>query len=636
MFVNTTQQNPLTADACGCNIPFHHSEVNMMKNLKLSKKLYLGFGIVVVLLLVSGVISYSRFKAINSEIGVQNMYVAISDSIYKARISRYRYTATGNDQYKTELINFIGQAADTLKKGQETFPSLAQSETTEKITQNIDTYLSGAEEYFHAEEAKAAAVANMVQSADNIASTSENSGQLNILNSFLKTRVAVLKFLNNKKPEAAEQAREQLAGTISLASSDSTGQIAGYLNEYQTAFEDSCKAIELSDERIKAITEYGNVIQDSCAAGVKTSKQHVGSQVSSAVALIAILSIVAAGAGILVSAMITKAVTSPVTQAVAFAEEMSKGDFSKPLKIDQNDEIGQLAKALEDMRIQLKSIIEGIILSANSLASGSTELASTTEELASTFSEQAAQVTGVASAVEEISVSSTLVMESIHSVNEKSETAKQLTGDGKEFIESATAMMSEIQTNVDTLSMTVGGLAKSSEEISNILLVINDIADQTNLLALNAAIEAARAGEHGRGFAVVADEVRKLAERTQQSTEEIKAIISGFIRETSKTNEETLVASSRVREGADKLVQTEAIFEKIVESVNEISTASMMITTAVKEQSDAISNINENAQVISSGLEQSSAAIDQVSVTVADLQKQADEQMEETRIFKIN
>ncbi|MGE4267797.1 MAG: methyl-accepting chemotaxis protein [Deferribacterales bacterium] len=604
----------------------------MLNNMKLSLKLTLGFGIVLAFLVIMGVISYFKITGIANQSKKMDTISNVQNAIYEARLARYMYSNTDDAVYAAKTIDNLKLARKLIEDGYSEFPEMKDDESIQKILASVDIYNSDFERFSKAEELKMQLLEEMTNVGHDAMNAATASGADNVYKQLLLMRIEVLRFMTSKKPTAGEVEKQS---KIAKTSADSMPKVAELVDEYKEAFDKWAAANDeqrnIQNEMGKAATE----AQDMTVVVVNHEKEAMNSSITFAVIVIAVFSLASLGLGLLISVLITRSLVVPMGKAMDFASNLSKGDFSKPLDIRQTDEIGHLATAMEDMRLKLKEIIEGIILSANSLASGSTELASTTEELASTFSEQSQQVSSVASAVEEISTSSALVMQSIHEVSDKSSAAKDLTAEGQKHIVSANDVMGDIRKNVSELSTTVAGLAKSSEDIGSILLVINDIADQTNLLALNAAIEAARAGEHGRGFAVVADEVRKLAERTQQSTEEIRSIISLFVKETARTNTEMIAAGKKVETGAEKLNVVDQIFEKIVESVNDISTSSSMITTAVGEQAQAITNINDNTQVISSGLEQSTAAITQVSHTVADLQKQADEQMDGTRIFKI-
>lgn len=602
----------------------------MLNNMKLSLKLTIGFGIVLLFLVVMGLVSYFEIKGIASQARKMDTISNVQNAIYEARIARFMYSNTFDESYAAKTNESLNLATKLIEDGYDEYPEMKDDQEIQEILVSVKTYQDKLKDYVATLETKnrirdemAAAGAKAIAATNSVPAVHEN---------LLKMRIEVLRYMNNTSMPLDGVNRSFKAVS---ASASGMPAIVEILNEYEASFKKSVETVEhmasLQNDMLKSASN----AQKLSIVVVEKEKAKMNTNTAVSVIIIIVFSLASVALGTLLSVLITRSLTVPMGKAMDFAANLSKGDFSKPLDIRQTDEIGHLAAAMEEMRLRLKEIIENIILSANSLASGSTELASTTEELASTFSEQSQQVSSVASAVEEISTSSALVMQSIHEVSDKSSAAKGLTAEGQKHIESANDVMGDIRKNVSELSTTVAGLAKSSEDIGSILLVINDIADQTNLLALNAAIEAARAGDHGRGFAVVADEVRKLAERTQQSTEEIRTIISQFVKETARTNTEMIAAGKKVETGAEKLNAVDQIFEKIVESVNEISTSSSMITTAVGEQSQAITNINDNAQVISSGLEQSTAAISQVSHTVADLQKQADEQMEGTRIFKI-
>lgn len=184
--------------------------------------------------------------------------------------------------------------------------------------------------------------------------------------------------------------------------------------------------------------------------------------------------------------------------------------------------------------------------------------------------------------------------------------------------------MSDIKRDTVSLSETINHLSESSEQISNILGVINDIANQTNLLALNAAIEAARAGEAGRGFAVVADEVRKLAERTQHATKEIEDIINGLLRDSEEAKVAMDKSVTSVHDGTTNITGVATEIKRAVENVTLLYTAMRPVAESVSEQYVTIQSVVDNAQVIAAGIEESNAAVNEINNTVSHIQQRTD------------
>ncbi|MCD8492795.1 MAG: methyl-accepting chemotaxis protein [Geovibrio sp.] len=195
-------------------------------------------------------------------------------------------------------------------------------------------------------------------------------------------------------------------------------------------------------------------------------------------------------------------------------------------------------------------------------------------------------------------------------------------------------IITDIKQKVSELGGTVQNLSESSQEIGNIIGVINDIADQTNLLALNAAIEAARAGEAGRGFAVVADEVRKLAEKTQRATQEIGGIINSLQSETRTVTDTMGKASVTVEKGVSIIGEAKESFDGIVKSMDQIKSVNDVMAHSVTAQTNALVNISHRLDSVTTGVEQSVYAVQTVSETVAHLQKQANDLMQMTSGFK--
>lgn len=368
---------------------------------------------------------------------------------------------------------------------------------------------------------------------------------------------------------------------------------------------------------------YIDDIQDAVNAKQEAIKKVLTDTILVIVSVSAVILAIIVFVALFLSGIITKSVLA----INKFLKEVSdgEGDLTKELPILSNDEMGEMAKHFNKFIGKLNEIISIVKEGSQNVASASTELASTTEELTVTFQDQAGQVTSVASATEEISVTSQEVMRSLGEANEQTKSAEDLTFEGKKELVSSVTEVMAIKEKVEKLGITISSLANSSAEIGNIINVINDIADQTNLLALNAAIEAARAGEHGRGFAVVADEVRKLAERTQSATKEIENIISSLQSETKTATVDMDEATKKVVTGAEAIKNTERVFESIVNAVENINATNVTINTSIQEQVTAIANINDNAQVISTGIDESSNALEQVTATVSDLQRQADD-----------
>lgn len=310
------------------------------------------------------------------------------------------------------------------------------------------------------------------------------------------------------------------------------------------------------------------------------------------------------------------------------------GDLTRRLDIYSKDEVGALAANVNRFIENIQNLVSGAANSVSVVASGTAQLSAAVEELSVTFNEQSKEVGGIAAAMNEMSSTAISIEDNIQDVEQAAVSAVESIAEGRTELENIVALITAIKTDSDSLALNIKTLGETSHEIGDIVNVINDIADQTNLLALNAAIEAARAGEAGRGFAVVADEVRKLAEKTQASTGEIIKIVTLFKTETEKAVKGTEKATANVEKCVIQSESTMNAFDKINNSVTDVTEKNGIITVAIAEQSEAIKHTGQSATGISTGLEQSVLAVDEIARTLNNLETTADSLRREVERFK--
>ncbi len=333
--------------------------------------------------------------------------------------------------------------------------------------------------------------------------------------------------------------------------------------------------------------------------------------------------------GILTQAyLIIRKIKTGLDSATDAAQSIASGDLTKPLPAPGKDEVGDLVASLSVMRNNLHELIANLQEGISSLSKTSNTVSDSALTSSRVTERQSEDASGMAAAMEQLSVSIDHVSENAKDAHNVSQTSSEQASEGGQIIHSAAAEMENIATAVNHVAETIRELEGYSTQISDVVKVIREIADQTNLLALNAAIEAARAGEQGRGFAVVADEVRKLAERTATSTTEISSMIGKIQDGTKQAAKEMEVGVSRVNEGVGLARQAGDSVSSIRDAAQQAAHAVDEITSAIQEQSLAARDIARRIENIAQGTEENRFASTQTAESaskMAEFSRQLDE-----------
>jgi methyl-accepting chemotaxis protein len=296
-----------------------------------------------------------------------------------------------------------------------------------------------------------------------------------------------------------------------------------------------------------------------------------------------------------------------------------EGDLTKRIHVEHNDELGDLSNHFNTFMEKLHDIISQVAASTEHIASANEEISSSATQVAQSAETQKDQTSQVATAMQEMSSTVTQVSDNSRQASENAKEAGDLARTGGIVVSDTVKVIQGVADATRDTSTKIEELGRSSDQIGQIIGVIDDIADQTNLLALNAAIEAARAGEQGRGFAVVADEVRKLAERTTQATKEIAQMIKTIQEETKKAVDAMKSGTDKVDAGVESAREAGSALEKIIHSADGVQDMVTHIATAATEQASATEQVNSNMEEIAKMVHQSSIGAQESARACQDL-----------------
>ena len=349
------------------------------------------------------------------------------------------------------------------------------------------------------------------------------------------------------------------------------------------------------------------------------------------VAVIVIVAVTSIG----IAMLLTTSITVPISEAVALAETVAGGDLTRTVSVTGADEAARLSSALLKMQQSLRDALSHIANSSTQLASAAEELNSVTEDASRGIQRQNDEIQQAATAITEMSSAVDEVAHTASSTSEASAESARVTHEGRRQVENTVSSIHRMNEQIATTSELVQNLASQSQQIGTVLDVIRAIAEQTNLLALNAAIEAARAGEAGRGFAVVADEVRALAHRTQLSTREIEQIITQIRTETGNAVDAMHQSTMTAEEALKVSTAAGQALATISDQINRISDSNLVVASAAEQQAKVARDIDRNIVNISDLATQSAAGANQTSASAHELSRLAVDLNELLTRFKL-
>lgn len=351
--------------------------------------------------------------------------------------------------------------------------------------------------------------------------------------------------------------------------------------------------------------------------------KNAAQQYSTAFNWVVTLLVIATGLTVLFAWLLTNSITKPIANALDAAEEIAKGNLTRPITVDGSDEAGRLLRAMSTMQEKLRDTLQRISGSATQLASAAEELNSVTDESARGLTQQNNEIEQAATAVNEMTSAVEEVARNAVSTSEASKNATTSAGDGRDLVQETVGAIERMSADVQSTATLIGNLADESRDIGKVLDVIRGLADQTNLLALNAAIEAARAGEAGRGFAVVADEVRALAHRTQQSTSEIERMIGSIQSGTEQAVDSMRNSTERAESTLNIARGAGMSLDTINSAIVEINERNLVIASAAEEQAQVAREVDRNLVNIRDLSVQSATGANQTSAASAELSRLA-------------
>jgi methyl-accepting chemotaxis protein len=623
---------------------------NFLGDIKVSRKLGTGFGILLLAVLAVAFIGYNSNSVLVDRLSTTRLIGTLNDATQDMRLSEKQYEAAADaafaDSYNAQLNvlqGLVSKALETLTRAENQQALKALQSTIVAYDQKVKRLIAADKSTTDAlkpltalSDKYAQTFAGMLEATTTSALASADGERVRDLRTvadlrngmttfrlMLRRYIAVPNDANkNLLMETIDtflsditKARSNLPATLSSQLEEAHAGMRRYrevLVEVAGLFEQKQNMREQVDQESKAMDKIMNGLMDT-QQRLAREDQH------SAFIQIAVLTVLALVIGLIASVVISRQITAPLALTVELARRIAKGDLTVQAKSNRKDELGDLQNAMQDMAQNLNTLVQGIGNGVTQISTSAEKLSAMSEQTSAGVRQQKSEVDQVATAMHEMASTVQEVARNTTDASAAATLADQQARHGSTVVKQATLQISELAAAIEALGGAMNVLSQDSEQIGKVIDVIKAVAEQTNLLALNAAIEAARAGEQGRGFAVVADEVRSLAQRTQDSTKEIEALILTLQQGAQAAS--TLMASSRERT-LDTVVlaqKAELAITEINQSIGTIQEMSLQISAAAEQQSAVADEINRSIVSVRDVADQSAVASEESAAATVEL-----------------
>lgn len=636
-----------------------------LNNISVNLKLALGFGLVLGLTCLMAISNWFSLDKLIDRSNWMSDITRLNTAFTNLRVTRLQYMLTDGDEVAAQKVqDSINAFQDLEKQLISTFKSPENLKLLKEQQDIISRYEAALvvmrKAYIDSATARAVMDRNALVAQDAIANLLARALQVpegdesrfamyqavsEMREQFLLSRYQVRAYIAAPNPATEKAAREQLSTTVAslgklnawfaVSAADTLRTLTQTMDQYQAALQVYADTDNAIIAVRKDMTDYGTAVLSRSDELYKIQLERRDIESAQANRLQLITTLLVLLFGIAAAVIITRQITRPLRETLDVVERIASGDLSHDLRVTRRDELGVLQQGIARMGTTLRDLIGGIRDGVTQISSAAEELSAVTEQTSAGVNSQKIETDQVATAMHEMTATVQEVARNAEQASQAAAGADAEAREGDNVVNQAIDQIERLAVEVGRSTEAMAVLQQESDKIGSVMDVIKAVAEQTNLLALNAAIEAARAGEAGRGFAVVADEVRGLAQRTQKSTEEIQTLVAAL--QSGTQHVASVMNNSRVLTDSSVTLTRQAgtSLQGITRTVSNIQSMNQQIAAAAEQQSAVAEEISRSIVNVRDVSEQTAAASDETAKSSVELARLGNQLQEMVSHFKV-